>query len=184
MLHSLLKWFYCLPFAQAFFFLAIFGLFFLLLRQRLGKKKHWRPGVAIFALLWLLFIVSSTLFDRGMSESRTAPALIPFFSYYSVLTGGSKEILRSNFMNVALFFPTGLLSGELLPEKWFCRKKLFFVCAFFALLSAGIECCQFCFALGQAETDDVIHNTLGALTGALFSCVKGKSASAEKDPEG
>lgn len=184
MLHALLNWFYCLPFTQALFFLVIFSLFFLLFRQRLGKKGFWRPGVALFALFWLLFIVSATLFNRGISESRTAPALIPFFSYYSVLSGGNKEILRSNFMNVALFFPAGLLVSELLPQGWRRRKKLLFVSLLFALLSAGIECGQFCFALGHAETDDVIHNTLGALTGALICCVKGKSANAGKDTAG
>ena len=113
MLHALLNWFYCLPFTQALFFLVIFSLFFLLFRQRLGKKGFWRPGVALFALFWLFFIVSATLFDRGISESRTDPALIPFFSYYSVLSGGNKEILRSNFMNVVLFFPAGLLVSEI-----------------------------------------------------------------------
>lgn len=184
MLHGILKWFYCLPFTQALFFLIIFSLFFLFLRQRLREKRFWRVGVALVALFWLYFIVSATLFDRGISESRTAPALLPFFSYNSVLNGENKEILRSNFMNVALFFPAGLLGCELLPEKWPRRKKLFFVCGLLALLSVGIECCQFCFALGQAETDDVIHNSLGALIGALISFIKGKSASAGKVPAG
>ena len=184
MLHVLLKWFYCLPFTQALFFLIIFSLFFLLLRQMLGGKRFWWAAVALVALFWLCFIVSATLFDRGISESRMAPALLPFFSYYSVLNGGNEEILRSNFMNVALFFPIGLLGCELLPEKWPRRKKLFFVCGFLMLLSVGIECCQFCFALGQAETDDVIHNTLGALIGVLTCFIKGKSASAGKVPAG
>ena len=45
------------------------------------------------------------------------------------------------------------------------------VAALFALVSAGIEFCQYHFALGQAEADDVIHNALGALIGALISTI-------------
>ena len=87
------------------------------------------------------------------------------------------ELLRSNFMNVALFFPAGLAACELLPKGWRCRKKLFFIGVLFLFLSAGIEFCQFCFALGQAETDDVIHNVLGAITGALVCAIDFKTES-------
>ena len=182
MLHKVLRWFYCLPISQAFLLLVIFSILTLFLRKKLRKKRFWRLGVSVFALIWLLFIVAATLMSRSLSESRMAPALIPFYSYYTVFKGGNREIIRSNLMNVALFFPAGLLVCQLLPEEWPCRKKLFIVCASLALLSAGIECCQFCFALGQAETDDVIHNALGALIGALICCIKGKSASAGKGP--
>lgn len=184
MLHTLLRWFYCLPISQAFLLMVIFSALTLFLRQKLRKRRFWRLGVSVFTLAWLLFIVAATLISRSLSENRMAPALIPFYSYYTVFKGGSREIIRSNFMNVALFFPAGLLVSELLPQGWRRRKKLLFVSLLFTLLSVGIECCQFCFALGQAETDDVIHNTLGALIGAMICCVKGKSANAEKDTAG
>lgn len=167
MLHKGLRWFYCLPVSQAFFVLIIFSVLFLLLRKKLGCQRFWRLGMIISVIAWLLFIFAATLISRSFLENRPAPEWIPFYSYYMVFSGGNKEILRSNFMNITLFFPAGLLAGELLPEKWRQFKKALFIGLLFALLSAGIECCQFFFALGQAQTDDVIHNALGAFLGAL-----------------
>lgn len=172
MLHILLRWFYCLPIPQALILLLFFSFLFLFLRQKQGKKRFWRLGIFAFALIWLLFIAAVTLMSRSLSESPMAPVLIPFHSYFLAFTGENRELLRSNFMNIALFYPAGLVVCELLPMKWRSGKKLFFVCALFLLLSAGIEFCQFYYALGWAETDDVIHNVLGALTGALI-CTKG-----------
>lgn len=172
MFGKLLRWFYCLPIPLALMLLLVFSLLFLYLRKRIGKKRFWLLGVLGFALLWLLFIASVTLTSRGLSEHPMAPELIPFHSYFLAFTGENRELLRSNFMNIALFYPAGLVVCELLPKKWRSGKKLFFLCALFLLLSAGIELCQFYYALGRAETDDVIHNVLGAMTGALI-CTKG-----------
>lgn len=99
------------------------------------------------------------------------PELIPFHSYRAVLDGGNRELFRSNFMNVVLFYPAGLLACELLPKDWRRAQKLILTVVPFALISAGIEVCQYRFALGQAEVDDVIHNTLGALIGAVVSSI-------------
>ena len=177
MLHTLLRWFYCLPIPQALILLLFFSFLFLFLRQKQGKKRFWRLGIFAFALIWLLFIAAVTLMSRSLSESPMAPVLIPFHSYFLAFTGGNRELLRSNFMNVALFYPAGLVICELLPKGWRCRKKLFFIGVLFLSLSAGIEFCQFCFALGQAETDDVIHNVLGAITGALVCAIDFKTES-------
>lgn len=171
MLHKLLRWFYCLPIPQAFLLLVLFSGLTLFLRQKLKKRRFWRLGVSVFALIWLLFIAAVTLMSRSFSESRMMPELIPFSSYYAVFNGGNKELLRSNMMNIALFYPAGLLVCELLPERWRRVKKLLFVSLLLALLSAGIEYCQFRFSLGQAETDDVIHNALGAFIGALVCTI-------------
>ena len=68
-------------------------------------------------------------------------------------------------MNVALFYPAGLLAASLLPEKWSRCQKMLAVLLPFALLSMMIEYTQFRYALGESEIDDVIHNTLGAFIG-------------------
>ena len=70
-------------------------------------------------------------------------------------------------MNVALFHPAGLLAASLLPEKWSRCQKMLAVLLPFALFSVMIEYAQFRYALGESEIDDVIHNTFGALIGAL-----------------
>ena len=70
-------------------------------------------------------------------------------------------------MNVALFYPAGLLAASLLPEKWSRWQKTLAVLLLFAQLSMMIEYTQLRYALGESEIDDVIHNTLGAFIGAL-----------------
>lgn len=125
----------------------------------------------VLFLVWVAVIALATLTARIPTELPAAPQLIPFHSYRAVMAGGNKEILRSNFMNVVLFYPAGLLGCELLPKGWGRVKKVILTVALFALLSAGIEFCQYHFALGQAEVDDVIHNTLGAFIGALICTI-------------
>ena len=184
MLHNCLRWFYCLPIPQAFLLMVIFSVLFLFLRKMLEKKRFWQLGVSAFVLLWIILIIAATLMSRSFAESRITPVPIPFSSYYSVFNGGNKELLRSCFMNVALFYPAGLSACALLPENWRRTKKVLFVSLLLALLSAGIECCQYFFALGQAEADDVIHNALGAFLGAFVCTIRFKSettTSAEDD---
>ena len=74
-------------------------------------------------------------------------------------------------MNVILFYPAGLFACELLPKSWSWAKRVILVAVLFALVSTGIEFCQYHFALGQSEIDDVIHNTFGALIGAMISTI-------------
>lgn len=101
----------------------------------------------------------------------SAPQLAPFHSYRAVLSGENPELLRSSFMNVLLFYPAGLLACSLLPGTWRRRWKLLLVTLAFALLSFGIEFCQYRYALGQAEVDDVLHNALGAFLGAAAAII-------------
>ena len=127
--------------------------------------------IALLFLAWLTVIAVATLTDRTPGIIPAEPELIPFHSYRAVMAGENKEIFRSNFMNVILFYPAGLFACELLPKSWSLAKRVILVVVLFALVSAGIEFCQYHFALGQAEVDDVIHNALGALIGALISTI-------------
>ena len=95
------------------------------------------------------------------------PEWIPFHSYRKLLATGVFEIIRTNFMNIVLFYPAGFLTASLLPEGWLCRQKLLTVGVLFALFSLSIELGQFYYALGEPEIDDVIHNTIGAVCGTI-----------------
>lgn len=134
-------------------------------------KQLWRIAVAVLLILWFLAVVWNTLLGRENVSNYSASSFVPFHSYYVVLAGGERELLRSNFMNVILFYPGGLLVCELLPRSWGRARKVILVAVLLALVSVGIEFCQYHFALGQAEVDDVIHNALGALVGALISAM-------------
>ena len=142
---------------------------YLILRLWLGIKSFWQPAIALLFLVWLAVIAVATLTDRTPGLIPTEPELIPFHSYRAVMAGENKEILRSNFMNMILFYPVGLFACELMPKSLSQAKRIILVAVLFALVSVGIEFCQYHFALGQAEVDDVIHNSLGALIGALIS---------------
>ena len=171
MLQAFFLWFYCLSITDAILLIIIICAGYLILRQWLGNKRFWLPVIALLFLAWLAVIAVATLTDRTPGIIPAEPELIPFHSYRAVIAGENKEILRSNFMNVILFYPAGLFACELLPKSWSLVKRVILVAVLFALVSAGIEFCQYHFALGQAEVDDVIHNALGALIGALISTI-------------
>ena len=169
MLQTVLTWFYCLSIKDAVLLVIVASAVYLILSQWLGDRRFWYP-LNVF-LAWLTVIAVATLTDRTPGIIPAEPELIPFHSYRAVMAGGTKEILRSNFMNVVLFYPAGLLACELLPTSWSRTKRVILVALLFAMVSVGIEFCQYHFALGQAEVDDVIHNSLGALIGALISTI-------------
>lgn len=69
-------------------------------------------------------------------------------------------------MNIFLFFPFGLTLSNALPQSWGRWQRIGLTVITGLLLSAGIEYIQYRFALGVAETDDVICNTIGAFIGS------------------
>ena len=76
------------------------------------------------------------------------------------------ELYRAMLMNVFLFFPLGLTLSNALPQKWHRWGRIILTTLVGCALSAGIEYVQYRYALGLAETDDVICNTLGAFIGS------------------
>lgn len=170
-LDTIFLWIYCMRYSTALFLLLAATILFWVLKQTLRTKRVFRVIVVLALLFWSFAVSWNTLAGRESVLDNSASSLIPFHSYYVVFTGGERELLRCNFMNVVLFYPAGLLVCALLPKRWRRGKKVLFVAGLLALVSVGIEFCQYQFALGQAEVDDVIHNTLGALIGALVCTI-------------
>ena len=128
---------------------------------RTYTARRWlRPGLAVVLGSWFAWVLWSTLLSRspGIYESHW----VPLGTYWRILQGDTTELLRSALMNVALFFPAGLLTAALLPRGSIRRLVLGF-----ALFSLTIELSQDLFRLGFAEFDDVLHNTLGAMFGYI-----------------
>ena len=90
--------------------------------------------------------------------------LTPFATFTAALQ--QPELYRDMLMNVFLFFPLGLTLSNALPRKWHRWGKIALTTLVGCALSAGIEYAQYRCALGLAETDDVICNTLGAFIGS------------------
>lgn len=164
---KLFLWFYCLPISDAVLLIVLATVIFLFLREKYRNTPYWKIGIPILLTCWIAVILFGTLGQRTEGENLSEPILIPFYSYYTALNGGSEELYRTNFMNAVLFYPAGLLGCELLPGRWSKVWEVILVTCVFALLSIGIEYTQYRLAMGLAEADDVIHNTLGTLLGVL-----------------
>lgn len=131
------------------------------------NRRYCQPVIGLLLLIAVAAIFAVTLLNRTEHAEGLTPSLLPFASYRYVMEGGSIERLRSNFMNVVLFYPAGLFAAVLLPQRWNPVLRVLLVSLAFAFISAGIEYAQYVFVLGQPEADDVIHNTLGALIGGI-----------------
>lgn len=182
MLQAIFSWFYCLSIKDVVLLMIVVSVVYMMLRRFLGKKRFWRVAVALLFSAWLMVTVASTLICRPPETNAREPLLIPFHSYRAVRLGGNKELLRSNFMNIVLFYPAGLLLPELLPQSRKHITHIFIVAGLLAAMSAVIEFCQYQYALGVAEMDDVMHNTIGAFLGALVCCLRIKSRRKTETP--
>ena len=111
-------------------------------------------------------VVTVILYATILTRTPGVPTAIltPFASLAAARQ--QPELYREMLMNVFLFFPLGLTLSGVLPRRWHRWLRIGLTTLVGCLLSAGIEYAQYCFALGLAETDDVICNTLGALLGA------------------
>lgn len=167
---SLFHQFYCLPIRDILVLMAVATWCFLRLRLQFRNHMLWKffHGAAFLGFTAVILYLTVTTRENA---SSSVLSLVPFHSYREVLDGGNPEILRSNFMNAVLFYPSGLLMASLLPERWprWCRVLL--ITLLFAGLSAGVEYLQFTRGMGLAEMDDVLHNSLGALLGACGSLI-------------
>ena len=124
--------------------------------------KRWNIANALLACGMVMAILCITIMGRTTGE-RTL-ILKPFASLAAART--QSEAYRELLMNIFLFFPFGLTLSNALPQSWGRWRRIGLTVITGLLLSAGIEYIQYRFALGVAETDDVICNTIGAFIGS------------------
>ena len=127
------------------------------------KGRNARCGiVAIYTLVILHLTVGRRLLGVafGYSAFDAAPQLdlTPFWSYARF---DQADIRWQVYMNVFLFIPFGFM----LPWASERFRKLWKVLLIAAIFSALAEAAQYFLRIGLCETDDVIHNTLGAALG-------------------
>lgn len=174
MLGTIFNWIYCMDISVLLLILAATTIGFAWVYRRYHGSRWFKPVVGVLFVLFTAAILAVTLFRSG-EQTALEPSLIPFESYRAVLNGGNVERLRSNFMNVVLFYPAGLFAAVLLSGKWHPILRVLLVTILLAGMSLGIEYAQYICVLGQPEVDDVIHNTLGALIGSVCGNMIGKS---------
>lgn len=131
--------------------------------------KRWRRGNLVLAIFVAAAILYATIFNR--SEGSTALILTPFATFAAARQ--QPELYREMLMNIFLFSPLGLTLSNALPRRWHRWVRITLTTLVGCIFSAGIEYVQYRCALGVAEVDDVICNTIGSLIGAM-SVLAGK----------
>ena len=117
---------------------------------------------AVLCSITALTILYATILTRTPGNYEVI--LTPFATFAAARI--QPEIYREMLMNVFLFFPLGLTLSNALPRRWHRWGRITLTTLVGCALSAGIEYTQYRCALGLAETDDVICNTLGAFLGS------------------
>ena len=159
---NMLHYIYSRSFISVITFMALALAAWGALPARVGARR-WRWGNLVLVLLTTAAIFYATLFSRA--EGSTGLILTPFASLTAARV--QPELYREMLMNVFLFFPLGLTLSNALPRKWYRWLRIILTTLVGCALSVGIEYAQYRYALGLAETDDVICNTLGAFLGAV-----------------
>ena len=128
------------------------------------RTKSYGWSIINFSLFLgsLTFILFATILTRTPGDYK--PILTPFATFTAALQ--QPELYREMLMNVFLFFPLGLTLSNALPRKWHRWLRIILTTLVGCAFSVGIEYAQYRYALGMAETDDVICNTLGAFIGS------------------
>ena len=169
----MITWIYSFPFHTTLTLLALLYIFWHEFpKTNIGKqiqrhKKIEKVLCGTMLLTWFIMMCYITLFSR--EEGNSGVALIPFHQLRQVLNGGTREILRSSWMNILLFVPGGLLLSVFQPIRWPLWVKITFTIMVLTTVSMGIEYLQWCFQLGYAEIDDVLCNSCGACLGLFIS---------------
>lgn len=127
-----------------------------------SKKSSCTTVNLVLLLITLVFIYYITILTRSSGIHEVV--LTPFATFTAAHQ--QPELYREMLMNVFLFFPLGLTFSNALPRKWHRWGRIALTTLVGCALSAGIEYAQYRYALGMAEVDDVICNTLGAFIGS------------------
>ena len=126
------------------------------------SKKRWATINTVIICLSTATTLYATILTRTPGDYEFI--LTPFATFAAARQ--QPELYREMLMNVFLFFPLGLTLSNALPQKWHRWGRIILTTLGGCILSAGIEYAQYRYALGMAEVDDVICNTLGAFIGS------------------
>lgn len=129
-----------------------------------GLKRSWRKIVGQILVGYVFLIYCSTVFFRTAADGNRHE-FRPFWSYEAIENGRS-ELLVENIMNVVVFVPVGILLGLMVNGTRFTLMSELLMALMVGMgISLSIEAMQYFFQRGFAETDDVMHNTLGCVIG-------------------
>ena len=152
---------YALPLHMVIILMLALLIVWAMLSLHKNQKKRTIINLVLCSIT-ALTILYATILTRTPGSYELI--LTPFATFTAALQ--QPELYREMLMNIFLFFPLGLTLSNALPRKWHRWGKIALTTLVGCALSAGIEYAQYRYALGMAEVDDVICNTLGAFTGS------------------
>lgn len=127
------------------------------------ERRDYIQKVLVLLLAdYSFFLICSTIIFRTES-AETGWRLMPFWKYREIANGYDQFVMEI-VLNILVFIPIWFLAGCLWRGKDF--KK---VIGLGLIVSLVIELGQLVFEKGVAETDDLIHNTLGCSIGYLMA---------------
>ena len=152
---------YAIPLHMVIFLMLVLLIVWAMLSQHKNQKKRTIINAAL-CFIAAFIILYATILTRSVGGPEVI--LTPFAALAAARQ--QPELYREMLMNVFLFFPLGLTLSNALPRKWHRWLRIILTTLLGCALSAGIEYAQYRYALGMAEVDDVICNTLGAFIGS------------------
>lgn len=152
---------YALPLHMVIILMLALLIVWAMLSLHKNQKKRTIINLVLCSIT-ALTILYATILTRTPGDYK--PILTPFATFTAALQ--QPELYREMLMNIFLFFPLGLTLSNALPRKWHRWLRIILTTLIGCILSAGIEYAQYRYALGMAEVDDVICNTLGAFIGS------------------
>ncbi len=126
---------------------------------------HKRMGVSFTT--GILAAYTFLVYERVLSSFRyygiaKAIHLVPFQTLHSLY----KTVQFG--LNIILFIPIGFLLPMVLYQLKSVKMRAWQMGLVAMVISISIEATQYMLSIGEAETDDVITNTLGAVIGFLI----------------
>ncbi len=129
------------------------------------RKDSLTDAIKKSALFEYYFLaLCSTVFCRPVRPEMEY-MLTPFWKYWIAFRFYNMFGLWEIVMNIILFVPIGFLAPTLLKTARIIKNEFVRVLLFCVSLSLTVELLQLVLKRGMCETDDLTHNTLGALIG-------------------
>lgn len=133
-------------------------------RKRRREEARFPRGQAAAILLLLCYLgglASVTFMNRMESGMGIGIQLRPFWAFWEARNAFTLQVWLNPLLNVAMFLPLGVL----LPLSVKRFQQWYWMLAVGAGISLVIEGLQHILSRGQADVDDLICNTLGAMLG-------------------
>ena len=132
-------------------------------RKHLRNGKRFSKVQAAAALLLLCYLgglVAVTFMNR-MDGMRMGVQLYPLLAFREAWNAFTLQTWLNPLLNIAMFIPLGVL----LPLTGKAFRRWYWMLMAGAGLSFTVEMLQYLLGRGQADIDDLICNTLGAMLG-------------------